>query len=281
MPGIIRNYDNQNKAIIDGKNSILSLIYFNLLKLKKGEKIEVQIEGFETVFVALSGTCDIDVNGEKFLNVGQRPDIWSGKPDSVYATTGAKVVVTSHTDNLEVAVAGGRCSEKYPPFRVTSDEVEIVDVGSRETNCHRRIFHILGQNVQGRVGNLLVNELRCDDGNWSGYPPHKHDEELGEEETAFEEVYHYRFRPENGFGAQIIFQKDGSSQAYMTKNGDTILIDKGYHPTVTSPGHEEYVFTILVGKYQRSLVQNFKEEYRYLNEKIPGIGDMIDKYRAK
>ena len=50
----------------------------------------------------------------------------------------------------------------------------------------------------------------------------------------------------------------------MTRHGDTFLLDRGYHPTVTSPGHEEYIFTILVGKSQRGLVQHFKEDYHYL-----------------
>ena len=65
----------------------------------------------------------------------------------------------------------------------------------------------------------------------------------------------------------------------MTQNGDTLLLDKGYHPTVTSPGYQSYIFTILVEKYQRSLVQNFKEEYRHLLQKIPGTQAMIDKFK--
>ncbi|HWT80207.1 MAG TPA: 5-deoxy-glucuronate isomerase, partial [Candidatus Methylomirabilis sp.] len=92
-------------------------------------------------------------------------------------------------------------------------------------------------------------------------------------------TYHYRFRPETGFGAQLCFQPDGSSQCFMTRNGDTFLLDRGYHPTVTSPGHEEYIFTILVGKQQRGLVQNFKEDYHYLLGKIPGIRDMVEKFK--
>ena len=65
----------------------------------------------------------------------------------------------------------------------------------------------------------------------------------------------------------------------MTRDGDTVIIDRGYHPTVTSPGHAEYIFTILVGKTTRSLVQNFKEEYRYLTKIIPGVKDMVDNFK--
>ncbi len=173
-------------------------------------------------------------------------------------------------DGTEIAVAGGVCDKAYPPFRVLPAEVDMVDVGSIETRSHRRIFHILGKNAAGRAGNLLVSELYCDHGCWSGYPPHKHDADQGDAETNHEETYHYRFRPESGFGAQLCFQPDGSSQCFMTRHGDTFLLDRGYHPTVTSPGHEEYIFTILVGKSQRGLVQNFKEDYHYLMARDPG-----------
>lgn len=228
--------------------------------------------------MVLSGNVDISVDDERFASVGQREDIWSGRADSVYAGTGAKVLIRANTDGVEVAIAGGRFDTKYPPFRITPEEVDMVDVGSQETHSHRRIFHILGQNAAGRAGNLLVSELLCDDGNWSGYPPHKHDTEA-EGETAHEEVYHYRFRPENGFGGQYWFNSQGDCTVHMTRNGDTFAFSDGFHPTVASPGHEEYIFTILVGLNQRSLVQNFKEEYRHLMGKFPGVQDMVDKFK--
>lgn len=279
MPGFVRSYDNKNQPIVDGKSGILSLIYLNLIRLGKGQALLQQVEGFETVHTVLSGNCDIEVNGKHFPNIGQRQDIWSGKADSVYAPTGAAVRIRANGHGAEIAVAGGRCDGEFAPFRIPPDEVEMVDVGSNETKSRRRIFHILGQNAVGRAGNLLVSELYADEGCWSGYPPHKHDEERGNEETAFEELYHYRFRPENGFGAQIVFQPDGSSQCFMTRNRDTFLLDKGYHPTVTSPGHEEYIFTIIVGKYQRSLIQYFKGEYQHLMSSIPGVQAMRDKFK--
>ncbi len=279
MPEFIRYFDNKNQPIVDGKKGILSLTYFNILRLRKGQNLQQMVDGFETLYVVLSGNCDIEVNGERFQNVGQRKDIWSGNADSLYATTGAVVKIHSNQNETEIAVAGGRCDRTFPPFRILPEEVEMVDVGSNETKTRRRIFHILGQNAIGRAGNLLVSELYTDEGCWSGYPPHKHDEERGNEETAFEELYYYRFRPETGFGAQIVFQPNGSSQCFMTHNGDTFLLDRGYHPTVTSPGHEEYIFTILVGKYQRSLIQYFKEEYRYMMNKCPGLQEMRNKFK--
>ncbi len=279
MPSIIRCYDNENKPVIDGKKGPLKRTYFNILRLKKGTGSVQNVPEFETVYVVLSGTVDITVAGKKFSAVGRRKNIWAGRADSVYVPTGAEAKLVCRTASAEIAVAGGRCDKIFEPFRIEpEDEIE-VEVGSREAHCRRRIQHILGKNAEGRNGNLLVSELYADPGSWSGYPPHKHDTDDGKRETAFEEAYHFRFNPANGFGAELVFQPDGREDLYLTRNGDTVLIDKGYHPTVTSPGHEEYIFTILVGKTTRSLVQNFKEEYRYLTKVIPGVKDMVANFK--
>jgi 5-deoxy-glucuronate isomerase len=279
MPELIRAYDNRNQPVVTPKTGTLRRTYFNLVRLKRGQEYRARVEGFETLYAVLSGNVDIEVNGTAFKGIGQRKDIWSGNADSVYATTGAGVRLRANADGTEVAVAGGICEKAYPPYRIPPAEVEMVDVGSVETRSHRRIFHLLGQNGVGRAGNLLVSELYADHGCWSGYPPHKHDEDRSTAETAHEELYHFRFRPETGFGGQFSFQPDGSSKVFMTRNGDTFLLDRGYHPTVTSPGHEEYIFTILVGKTRRGLVQYFKEDYSYLIQRIPGIQSMVDKFK--
>lgn len=279
MPDLIRCYDNNNQPIVDDSSDVLSLTYFNILHLSKGQTHHQQLRQFETVYVVLSGRCELEVNGRRFAEVGQRKDIWSGKADSVYAPPGADIQVLAVSEKAELAVAGGRCVHPYEPFRILPEAVDMVEVGSVGTNSRRCIYHILGKNADGRAGNLLVSELYADKGCWSGYPPHKHDEERGDDESAFEEIYHYRFRPDTGFGAQIAFQPDGSACAFMTRTGDTFLLDRGYHPTVTSPGHDGYIFTIIVGKQRRSLIQYFSDEHHYLMDQIPGLRDMVDKFK--
>lgn len=283
MPDIIRNYDNKNQPLVDADNEILSLTYFNLIKLSKAQEFTNKLDGFESVYVVMTGNCDIEVNGQLFENVGQRKDIFSGQADSVYIPANASVKVKANADGTEIAIAGGKCDTEYEPFRVKPEEVEMVDVGSLETHSRRRIYHVLGHNAQGRAGNLLVSELYCDGGCWCGYPPHKHDEDIKNDkgqfdETAFEELYHYRYNPQTGFGAQFVFSENEPT-IYMVRNGDTLVIDKGYHPNATSPGHLEYIFTVLVGHTQRSLIQNFKQEHRHLMDTIPGIKSMRDKFK--
>ena len=279
MHQLLRSRPNANQPIVAGGRSATDRCYFNLLQLRAGETIRVAEPGFELLFVVMSGSVDLQAGAGEFPAVGGRADIWSGPADSVYAGTGTTTTVTGRAGHSEIAVAGGRCAQSFAPFRIRPAEVSTVDVGSLETHSHRRISHILGQNAVGRAGHLLVSELRTDPGCWSGYPPHKHDEERPPEETAFQEIYHYRFRPETGFGAQLLYQAGGEPAAVMTRHGDTFLVDRGYHPTVTSPGHEEYIFTILVGEHQRSLIQYFDPAHQHLVAAIPGIQAMRDKFK--
>lgn len=285
MPRLLRARDNRNQPLVEPRRGRLALTYFNLLRLRSGESHTLEVSGCEIFCVVLSGRADIAACAQEFKNVGRRANIWDGPADSVYCGTCPRVTVRALRNDTEVAVAGGLCAQPFTPFRVLPADVEMVEVGSAETHSRRRIFHLLGQNATGRAGSLLVSELYVDQGCWSGYPPHKHDTERPPEETEFEEIYHYRFRPETGFGAQFCYDEQteatsaSSPQVVMTRHRDTFLVDRGYHPTVTSPGHESYVFTILAGRRHRSLVQSFEPQHRHLMAKIPGLQAMRDKFK--
>jgi 5-deoxy-glucuronate isomerase len=273
---LIRAFANENRTILAGDQPV-DRVYFNLIRLATAETYQYHLPQFETVVVPMAGTCDVTVDGEAFSSLGGRADIWAGKADSIYAGPNADVVIVARS-HCEIAVAGGLWDRPMTPFRIRPEAVAVVDVGSNETKSRRRIFHILGQNGAGRAGNLLVSELYADNGCWSGYPPHKHDTDQPGE-TAHQELYHWRFNPAAGFGAQLWYTANGDSAAHMTRHGDTFAFSSGYHPTVTSPYHESYIFTILVGKTQRSLIQNFDSAYRHLMERIPGIDAMREKFR--
>ncbi len=280
MASHLRAHDNRNRPLIEPGGAGSVLCYFNLLRLSAGESHTLDVPSCELLCVVLSGRADIAACAQEFKNIGRRATLWEGQADSVYCGTCPRITVRAQRDGTEVAVAGGICHQPFAPFRIAPEEVEMVEVGSAETHSRRRIYHVLGQNGAGRAGNLLVSELYVDAGCWSGYPPHKHDTERPPDETDFEEIYHYRFRPETGFGAQ--FRYDSANDhpiVEMTRHRDTFLVDRGYHPTVTSPGHDGYIFTILVGRSQRSLIQSFEPAHRHLMDKIPGIQAMRDKFK--
>ncbi|MEM6897890.1 MAG: 5-deoxy-glucuronate isomerase [Pseudomonadota bacterium] len=274
-------FDNQNAPIVGTDDPKTPLVYFNRLILRAGDTYLSQVDGYETCLVPATGTVDIACGSFHADAVGERgADVWDGEPSGVYAPPGAAVEIEAKTDT-EVFVAGARFDEVYDCFAVRPSDIDPVQYGSDDTKTHRKIKHILGQNPPGRVGRLLVSELfTVGAGGWSGFPPHKHDTDRLPDETRHDEVYNFRFKPDHGFGMQLLQREDGSvGEAYHLVNGSTFQIDTGYHPCVAAPGYEMYYFTILAGLSQRSLVQFFQPTHAYQVETIPGIKDMVAKFK--
>ena len=278
----IAPYDNQNKPIVDIDDSTVPLNYFNIIKLKKDQAFEYTVPGYETCIVPATGTGNIEVEGVSFDALGNRGvDVWDGEPEGVYIPVGAKVTMSCVSDTAEVFVAGARFDQVLEPFDVRVAELDRVQYGSDETKTHRKIKHILGQKQHDKVGRLLVSELfTVGQGGWSGFPSHKHDTDRLPDETRHDETYNFRFRPNHGSGVQMLQRVDNEpGDAYHIVDGSTICLDKGYHPCAALPGYEMYYFTILAGLSQRSLVQFFQPTHAYQIETIPGIKDMIAKFK--
>lgn len=278
----IAPFDNNNKPIVDVEDSRVPLNYFNIVKLKKGDAFEYGVPGYETCIVPATGTVDVNVEGFKVTGLGGRGvDVWDGEPEGVYVPTAAKAEMVCTSDAAEVFVAGAKYDEVLDAFAVRSDELDKVQYGSDDTKTHRKIKHILGQKQHGKVGRLLVSELyTVGQGGWSGFPSHKHDTDRLPEETRHDETYNFRFRPNYGSGLQMLQRTDNEpGDAYHIVDGSTVLIDKGYHPCAVMPGYEMYYFTILGGLSQRSLVQYFQPTHAAQLHTIPGILDMVAKFK--
>lgn len=275
-------FENNNKPIVDINNSRVPLNYFNIVKLAKDQSFEYILPGYETCIVPATGTIDINVEGENYDNIGKRiSNVWDEEPEGVYVPTNIKASFSCKTKRAEIFIAGAKYEKTLKPFAVRSNEIDLVQYGSDDTKTHRKIKHILGANQHSKVGRLLCNELyTVGQGGWSGFPPHKHDTDRLPDETRHDETYNYRFKPNHGFGFQLFQKEDGKvGEAQHIIDGSTVIIDKGYHPCVVAPGYEMYYFTILGGLSQRSLVQFFQPEHAYQIETIPGIKDMIAKYK--
>jgi 5-deoxy-glucuronate isomerase len=274
-------HDNGNKPIVDVDHPLVPLNYFNIVKLKPGETYEYRLEAYETCIVPATGTVTVETAGETFAEIGHRgADVWDGDPEGVYVPTGSGARITARTET-EVFIAGAKFATTLHPFAIRKDDLDLVQYGSDDTKTHRKIKHILGANHHDRVGRLLVSELfTVGAGGWSGFPSHKHDTDRLPDETRHDETYNFRFKPDYGSGLQMLQRVDNEpGDAYHIMNGSTVLIDKGYHPCCALPGYEMYYFTILGGLSQRSLKQYFQPTHAEQLHTIPGIMDMVAKFK--
>ena len=181
-------------------------------------------------------------------------------------------------------VAGAKFDGVLEPFRRAGRcELDLVQYGSDDTKTHRKIKHILGQKQQGPGGPAsCVSELFTVGAKAAGpaFPAHKHDTDRLPDETRHDETYNFRFRPNTGSGVQMLQREDNEpGDAYHIVDGSTICLDRGYHPCCVLPGYEMYYFTILGGLSQRPLVQYFQPTHADQLHTIPGIMDMVAKFK--
>ncbi|WP_424990977.1 5-deoxy-glucuronate isomerase [Fluviibacterium sp. S390] len=274
-------HDNANRPIVDVDDAHVPLTYFNIIKLKAGDTFNYRVAGYETCIVPATGTVTVEVGGETFADIGNRgADVWDGDPEGVYVPTDTGARITART-NTETFIAGAKFADTLTPFAVRAADLDLVQYGSDDTKTHRKIKHILGAGHHDRVGRLLVSELfTVGAGGWSGFPSHKHDTDRLPDETRHDECYNFRFKPNYGSGLQMLQRVDNEpGDAYHIMDGSTVLIDKGYHPCCALPGYEMYYFTILGGLSQRSLKQYFQPTHAEQLHTIPGIMDMVAKFK--
>ena len=238
--------------------------------------------GYETCIVPATGTIDVTVAGQNYDALGTRTvDVWDGEPEGVYVPVGMTAAFTCLSDTAEIFIAGAKYDKVLEPFDIRVAQLDKVQYGSDDTKTHRKIKHILGQQQADKVGRLLVSELfTVGQGGWSGFPSHKHDTDRLPEETRHDETYNFRFKPNYGSGVQMLQREDNTpGDAYHIMDGSTICLDKGYHPCCVLPGYEMYYFTILGGLSQRSLKQYFQPTHAAQLHTIPGIMDMVAKFK--
>ncbi|MCG1011921.1 5-deoxy-glucuronate isomerase [Tepidanaerobacter sp. GT38] len=249
-----KNVEGYTQIVKAGKD--LNFCGFGLLKLKANETHELKTEDEEAVLVILSGKCHVTVNGQKFTDLGERKDVFSGNPTSVYIPihSSFKVEETQGLD-LEVAVVSAKAEKKFEPFVVRPEEVVCNHRGI--LNYQRDVRDIIVDNAEGKVHRIVVGETISYPGQWSSYPSHKHDKHNPPYEANLEEVYYFKVKPEGGFGVQVMYNDDLTlREAYMIKDGDTVILPEGYHPVAAAPGFQVYYLWVMAGGYGRKLIPN-------------------------
>ena len=217
---------------------------FDCFRLSAGERIERRTEDREVCLVVLSGTADITANGETFQALGTRQSVFdNAAPDAVYVPSGGQFTVTARGDaEIAVCSAPGRGSHPVRHIHPESMTRETRGAGSNI----RHVCNILPETEP--ADSLLVVEVRTPAGNWSSYPPHKHDMDDPPHETFLEETYYHRVNPSQGFAFQRVYTDDRSIDETMAvEDGDVVLVPRGYHPVGAAHGYDLYYLNVMAG----------------------------------
>lgn len=226
---------------------------FSLLSLEPGSTFSADSGPYETVMVILGGRIEVRVDGQSYGPLGGRQNVFDGKATALYIPRESAYLVTAR-ESCETALCRVRAEKKYAPFVVEPREVAVHHRG--EQLWQREVHDIITGNGQGRVDRLIVGETFNAPGNWSSFPPHKHDCTIPGREAELREIYHYRLEPTQLFGVQVIYkEKDtGANQAFLIRHRDSVYIPGGYHPVAAPPGVKLYYLWFLAGTRGRELL---------------------------
>ena len=232
---------------------------FATRKLEAGQEFRSETAGRELAIVALSGVFSVTSSRGEWLGVGQRETVFGGLPYTLYLPI--KTTFTVRADSAcDLAFCYCKADEEYPARLVTPAHVGIEIRGGG--NATRQINSMLPPGFLAQ--RLMVVEVFTPAGNWSSYPPHKHDVHNPPDEVDLEEIYYYRMERPEGYAIQKVYTADRRIDETMTvRDGDLVLVPEGYHPVVAAHGYNVYYLNALAGS-ARSMACSDDPDYAWV-----------------
>jgi 5-deoxy-glucuronate isomerase len=225
---------------------------FRAFGLAEGETALLDRPEQEAAIVTISGGgVDVRLDEGPDLRLTGRPSVFEGMPWSAYipAETTARIVgrpLPGRRAVVAIAQAPltGRTGIAAKPIAVGPADIEIEIRGAG--NATRQVNNIMMPGFP--ADRLLICEVFTPSGNWSGWPPHKHDVDDPPREAVLEETYFYQMSRPEGWAIQRVYQRDGSGDRMMAvRHGDLVSVDQGYHPFVSTQGYDAYYLNALAG----------------------------------
>lgn len=225
----------------------LKRLEFGIIALGAGESLRYSTEDKETAFILLEGHCDVTFGNEKWENVGNRSSVFENKrAESFFMPRDMSLDITAR-DNLKIAVCATPVAEKGEPQLLRGERVPVKLLG--RVPFQRETSFLIDGTTNAKV--LTIGEAYPTEGNWAGFPPHKHDEDNMPTECVAEEIYYFLFEPKQGFAVQCLYTGDGEiEEAYRVKNDELVEFPRGFHSTVATPGYKTYFLWLMAGDYQ-------------------------------
>ena len=250
---------------------------FAVRQIAAGDTMSGRTGGDEVCLVLLAGLASIawshdgrrSTSPRSSSNVGRaslgpRRDVFADYPHAMYLPPRTTFEVRAKR-TTEIAECRSPTATRFAPrvIRPADCGFEVRGGG----NATRQIIDILPPAAE--ADRLLVCEVLTPAGNWSSYPPHKHDRHNPPVEADLEETYYYRFSEPGGYGIQRLYTfEDREEQVLRVTHGDLVMVREGYHPFVASPGVDAYYLNTLAGSF-RSMAATDDPRYAYLRGSWP------------
>lgn len=236
---IRKRFGKGKTRLVDGQ---LKRIRFSILSLNAGDSFREKLAGDELGLVLLSGKVEI-VAGAKKYSLGPRRDVFSDPAWGLYLPGKINWEIKA-AKKSELALAYAPGPKKGEVQLITPEQLVIHQRG--KDLFQRKVADIMVSQVNAQ--NLLIGETFNKPGQWSSYPPHRHDKHLPPRQYYLEEMYLFKVKPRQGFGFQRVYTDDRRlDQALAIENNDIAVFKKGYHPVAAAPGYELYYLWILSG----------------------------------
>ncbi len=244
-----------------------ALLDFTRLVLADGQRYEGATEDREVALVLFGGRCTVEVGGMTFARIGQRPNPFAGKATAVYLPAGSRYAVTAH-GALDAGLASAPSDLRTDPYVIEPSQVAVIQAGA--ANFKRTLNNILTPNSQPELPaqRLIVGETWIPSGNWSTYPPHKHEVDNLPAEVQHEEMYYFRVNPPEGFGICRHYSYErGYDFNYTVRDSTIFMAPHGYHTTCSAPGYTNYFLWFLAGNI-RQQVMAFDPDLAWVQKSI-------------
>ena len=217
---------------------------FDAHDLPAGGRIDRDTGDREVCIVMIAGRARVSAGDRDFGVIGERASVFEGPPWSVYVPAHARFTVEAEGP-CEVALCSAPGTGARPALLIPPADVPEETRGKGSNTRHVR--NILAD-TDDRAESLLVVEVVTPAGNWSSYPPHKHDRDAFPDETLLEESYYHRFTPKQGYGVQRVYTDDRSLDETMTiHDRDVVLVPRGYHPVGAAHGYTLFYLNVMAG----------------------------------
>ncbi len=261
-------------------------ISFQARRLAQGASWSFDTGENEFAFVNLTGRYTVESNRGVWRGIGGRENVFTGAAHALYLPRRTQLIVTAEEAG-EFAVTWVPTDEDHDPWLIRPEDVPISVRGG--DNVSRQINDLLPPGSP--VHRLVLVEVYTPSGNWSSYPPHKHDVHIEDGvgnliEADLEEVYFYRIDKPEGYAYQRVYTDENSplhqagqpiDALVRAEHNCAVLVPEGYHPVVSAPGYTTYYLNVLAGSAQ-SLANQDDPRYSWVKETYRGVDDRLPLY---